>query len=73
MSIGVLENTPEDWRMRSRGAKVYVYADFDSMVNALQNATLDAIAVDTLSSAVVASDMTNNNPDRPNVKPVKKK
>ena len=39
------------------------------MLLALQNATLDAIAVDTLSSAVVASDMTNNDPDRPNVKP----
>jgi len=69
MSIGVLKNTPEDWRMRSRGAKVSVFSDFDGMVDALQNKSLDAIAVDTLSSAVVAADMTSNNPDRPNVRP----
>ena len=69
VSVGVFGGSTDEWRVRSRGARVTAYSSIEQALDALENGKVNAVAVDTLASAVVVSDMAYNNPSRANIRP----
>ena len=69
VAVGVFGGSTDEWRVRSRGARVTAYGSVASALDGLERGEVTAVAVDTLASAVVVSDLSHNDPDRTNIRP----